>query len=360
VVRRNGAQFADSTRVRSAGATDKDWELVGGSFHRWLRDNAGRVGVGSGPQNLKFINEELPFFARAYRTILDVSSTYTPGLEPVFYNAHNDSTWQPTVLLAPLVSTDGEETVRLKLAAAATCLDIWLMRRVVNYTRVGYSNVSYSMYLLPKDIRRLDLVNLIHVLKERLHADSADFSFAGSASHDRDGIDAFGINQASKRYVYHLLARITAYVESNSGRPDLFDKYVDRKSDNAQDIEHIWENDWSRFVDQFPVEADFKSVRNNIGGLLLLPADVNRSFQEKPYIEKLPYYARANLWAASLSSTAYAHQPQFKGFYSDRGLDFAPHETFTREDQEQRSKLVPQLADLIWSPDRLDSYLPQR
>ncbi|MEI7890225.1 MAG: DUF262 domain-containing protein, partial [Actinomycetes bacterium] len=93
------AQFADSTRVRSAGATDKDWELIGGSFHRWLRDNAGRVGVGSGAQNLKFITEELPFFARAYRTILDGSSAYIPGLEPVFYNAHNDFTWQPTVLL---------------------------------------------------------------------------------------------------------------------------------------------------------------------------------------------------------------------------------------------------------------------
>ena len=50
------------------------------------------------------------------------------------------------MLLAPLVETDDDETVRRKLAVTATYLDIWLMRRAVNYIRVGYSSVSYAMW----------------------------------------------------------------------------------------------------------------------------------------------------------------------------------------------------------------------
>jgi hypothetical protein len=57
---------------------------------------------------------------------------YTPDLEAVFYNAHNEFTWQLTVLLAPLATMDDGETVRKKIAATATYLDIWIMRRAVN------------------------------------------------------------------------------------------------------------------------------------------------------------------------------------------------------------------------------------
>ena len=91
---------------------------------------------------------EFPFFAGAYRLILDASKTYTRGLEPVFYNAHNDFTWQSTVLLAPLTVGDSDQAVYRKLAATATYLDIWVMRRTANYIRVGYSSVSYAMFML--------------------------------------------------------------------------------------------------------------------------------------------------------------------------------------------------------------------
>ena len=40
------------------------------------------------------------------------------------------------------------------MSAAAIYLDIWLMRRTVNYIRVGYSSTSYAMYNLCKDIRQ--------------------------------------------------------------------------------------------------------------------------------------------------------------------------------------------------------------
>ena len=101
--------------------------------------------VGSAEGNLAWVTQDFPFFAQTYRQIIDASETYKPGLEAVFYNAHNEFTWQSTVLLAPLVPSDDAETVRKKIAATATYLDIWIMRRAVNYIRVGYSSASSAM-----------------------------------------------------------------------------------------------------------------------------------------------------------------------------------------------------------------------
>lgn len=350
------AQYAASIRERRVGATDKDWELIGTTFHRWFRDNTSRIGAGGSAQNLTIMTEEVPFFARAYRLILDASRQYTRGLEPVFYNAHNDFTWQTTVLLAPLTKDDDDDTIRRKLAATATYLDIWLMRRTVNYIRVGYNSVAYAMFLLARDIRRLPLNELVDALRARLDQDEANVSLDGSPSRGRGGIKDLNLNQFSTRYIYHLLARVTSHVETESGKPDLFDKYVDRKSKNPLDIEHIWANDYDEHAFECPTAEDFTEWRNNVGGLLLLPADVNRSYQDKPYDEKAPHYAKQNLWAASLTESAYQHQPQFNSFVARSGLPFRAYQQFTKAEQTERRQLTLDLARLVWNPDRLEEY----
>lgn len=349
------SQYAETIRDRRAGASDKDWELIGTTFHRWLRDNEARVGVGDQTKNLRLMTREVPFYARAYRRILEASFTYTPGLEPVFYNAHNDFTWQSTVLLAPLAPDDDDDTVRRKLAATATYLDIWLMRRTVNYIKVGYSAVSYAMWLLCRDVRGLSLPELVDALTSKLADD--DVTFEGSPSRGRHGISDWGLNQFTRRYLYHFLARVTAYIETGSGRPDLFPSYIDRSTKNPCDLEHIWPDDYTRYESECPSRQDFDSWRNNVAGLLLLPADVNRSYQDKAFQDKAPHYAKQNLLAASLNSAAYEHQPQFRAFATREGLSFKPYASFGKAEQAERRLLMLALAEKVWSPDRLKAYL---
>jgi hypothetical protein len=349
------AKYAQTIRERRAGAADEDWELIGSVFHRWIRENATRIGVGEATRNLHLMTEEFPFFARAYQLILEASSTYIPGLEPVFYNAHNDFTWQPTVLLAPLTLADDDETIRRKIAATASYLDIWIMRRTVNYIRVGYSSVSYAMWRLCQDIRNMPLNELIDTLGQKLAVDD-DITFEGSPSRGRHGIEQLGLNQFSRRYIYHLLARLTAYTETHAGKPDLFDKYVDRTVKNPCDIEHIWPDAYDRYRDIFDTQQEFDTWRNDVAALLLLPADVNRSLQDKPYGEKVPHYAKQNLYAASLAAITYQHQPQFTQFAAAEALPFMAHERFGPQEQVERRELVLALANRVWSPDRLNTY----
>jgi len=350
------SQYAESVRERKAGSVDRDWELIGTTFHRWVRDNEVKVRTGKGEadRNVEVMTEELPFFAKAYELILQASAVYTPGLEPVFYNAHNDFTWQNTVLLAALDPADDQDTVRRKIAVTAAYLDIWIMRRTVNYVRVGYSATSYAMYLLVQAIRRKSLPDLATILVEKLAED--DVNFEGSVSRGRHGIADLGLNQFSRRYIYHLLARVTSFVEVGSGKPDLFDKYVDRKAKNPSDIEHIWADKYERYESECSTPQEFADWRNNAAGLLLLPADVNRSYQAKTFEEKAPHYAKQNLYAASLTATAYEHQPQFDAFRQRNGLMFRAYETFGKAEQLERRDLLLELANRIWAPEQITEY----
>lgn len=345
------AQYAETIRERKAGAIDKDWELIGTVFHRWVRENSKRLRIGSEAENIRMIGNSFPFFAKAYRQILEASRTYSKGLEAIYYNAHNDFTWQSTVLLAPLLESDDDATVRRKLAVTATYLDIWIMRRTVNYIRVGYSSTSYAMWLLCREIRRKTLPELVDILTQKLATD--DVTFQGSPSRGRYGIEDLTLNQFSRRYIFHLLARLTAFTEAGSGRADSFDKYIDRKVKNPFDIEHIWADDFDAVSAQFESIDKFPWWRNHVGSLLLLPADVNRSLQDKPFAAKRAHYAKQNFYAASLDASAYQHQPQFAHFREAHGFPFQPFSKFGKDEQRERRKLVAKLVEHVWSPERL-------
>jgi len=349
------AQYADTTRERKANADDRDWELIGSSFHRWVRDNRTRLQLGNAPKNISFMHNDFPFFSRAYQLILDASRNYTPGLETVFYNAHNEFTWQNTVLLAPLHPTDDNDTVRCKIAITSTYLDIWLMRRVVNYIRVGYSSTAYSMFLLCRDIRRKIPSELVDILTQKLISD--DVTFNGSKSKGKTGIHDLYLNQFSRRYIYHLLARLTSYIEKESGKSNLFNKYVDRSTKNPCDIEHICANDYTRYQEIFSNIEEFQSWRNHVAGLLLLPEDVNRSLQDKPFEYKAPHYAKHNLYAGSLTASIYQHEIRFHEFCIKNNLPFKPFEKFGKKEQLERRELILALVNQVWSPERLKEFL---
>ena len=60
------AQYAESIRERKAGSVDKDWELIGTVFHRWVRDHDAQLGLGRHSMKRK----DAPTAIRAFRTVL--------------------------------------------------------------------------------------------------------------------------------------------------------------------------------------------------------------------------------------------------------------------------------------------------
>lgn len=55
-----------------------------------------------------------------------------------------------------------------------------------------------------------------------------------------DGVLTFRLNQFTGRYVLHILARLTSYMEDKAGVTKYFEDYVSRSIKNPYDIEHVW------------------------------------------------------------------------------------------------------------------------
>ena len=341
------AEYAESIRERKKGATNKDFDIIGTTFHKWVHDESKRIGLKNSTDFRDFVMVQFKSFSGRYTRIRHAAQQLTSGLEHVFYNAHNNFTLQYPLLLAPLRSNDDLETANRKIRLVAGYLDIFIARRAVNFRTLDYSSIVYTMFNLMKDIRELDVPSLVEVLKAKVTMMEESFY----------GMSRFHLNLWSKRYIQHILARITRHIEEQSGVESSFVTYVSREIKKPFEIEHIWADKYERHTDEFSTEEEFAEYRNRIGGLLLLPRGFNQSFGDKPYAEKLEAYFGQNLLAKSLNEQCYRNNPSFLNYANRSGLPFRPYQTFKKADLDARQELYRLICEEIWSPSRFDREL---
>jgi hypothetical protein len=338
------SQHAKTIRERKRGAQPRDFDLIGTEFHRWVKDNSVPLGLEKSASFARFIQEDFSFYTSWYERIRRAGEKLTPGLEAVYYNAENAFTLQYPALLAPLASGDGDAEVERKLRIVAKYIDIVLARRIWNWRDTSYSTMQYNIFQLTiLAIRGKSTAELAQVLKERLDAETETF-----ASNSR-----FRLHGANGRHVHRLLARITDYVETQSGGASRYQEYTRRGGKNAYEVEHIWANHFDRHTAEFSHANDFAEHRNRIGGLLLLPKSFNGSYGDMPYAEKHEHYNTQNLLARSLHPLCYDHNPGFLSWVQRTGLPFRAYPEFKKADLEERSELYRRIAELIWDPEAL-------
>lgn len=336
------SQHAKSTRERKRGAEPRDFDLIGTEFHRWVRDHEESLGLSSSAEFAGFIQDEFAFYAKWYEKLRRAAMELTPGLEAIYFNAEYAFTLQYPMMLAPLRRGDSEDEILRKLRIVAGYVDIFINRRVWNWKSIGYSTVQYTMFLVIKEIRGLASGALAEALVERLSKDEHTF-----ASNDR-----FYLTGMNRKHIRRMLARMTDYIETKSGRSSRYAEYVARGK-KGYDVEHIWANHADRHVDEFSHPADFTAYRNRVGGLLLLPRSFNASYGDLPYKTKREQYIKHNLLAQSLHERAYENDPGFRRFNEESGLGFEPHAAFKKADLDARQSLYQTLAEQVWDPTRL-------
>lgn len=338
------SQHAQSIRERKRGAVPRDFDLIGTEFHRWARDHETDLKLTCSAEFGRFIQADFDFYSRWYECVRHAADALTDGLECIHYNAQNSFTLQYPVLLAPLRLSDSEDDIRRKLRIVSTYLDILIARRIWNWKSTSYSAMQYNMFqLIILKIRGMPVPNLASFLTERLHADEETF-----AKNDR-----FHLHGMNGKQIHRMLARITDYVETQSGQASRYSEYIQRRGKNGYEVEHIWANHPERHKEEFGHPSDFSGYRNRIGGLLLLPKSFNASYSDKTYAKKRDHYFGQNLLAQSLHENAYEHNPGFLKFLSRSGLPFRAHEEFKKEDLDARQELVREIAERIWNPELL-------
>jgi len=337
------AKYAQDIRERKKGAKPEDFDLIGTEYHRWVRAKDDLIGLNTSDDFNRWVRQDLRFFARVYLELLDASETLMPGLESVRFNADHGFTQQFQVLLAPLLPTDDETTVKAKLKLTADYLDCWLNRRLWNFKSIDYSTLQYATFILTRELRNLSLDALRDKLITRLTNDQTELPLD----------DQPYLNNWNAKSLHRQLARFTHWLEEQSGQLGRYLEYIVRSGKNAYEIEHLWANHFQRHADEFAHAQEFFAHRNRVGGLVLLPKKINASLNDKAYSDKLEHYQSENLLARSLHPMCYVHNPGFLKLKAETGLPLKAFTEFKKANFDERFSLYKGIAELLWSADRL-------
>ena len=329
--------------VRNAAGTHRvaDFDAIGKEFHKWVRDNSDQLGLKGAASFEAFISKDFVFFTGLYERLRLWSRTVTTGLEPVFFNANHSFTLQYPVIMAAVTKGDDDLTIRQKVSIVSSYIDILIHRRIWDFKNIMQTRMHEQMFSLVRDVRHLPVPELARLLVDRL-----------SQAPAFEDSDPFRLHGTNRKRVHAILARITDYVETQSGNVSHIGEYL-AGGPKGYDVEHIWADKYSRHRSEFGSEQDFQSYRNMLGALLIVPRKFNQSYGDLTYGAKLPHYGVQNLLARSLTPGAYDHNPGFLTFLKRTGLKFRSVETFNREALVDRHALYRDLVRLVWSPNRL-------
>lgn len=333
------SQYATRIRGRRKSAKAEDFDRIGTEFHRWVRDASKNIGLQKSEDFNRFIVRDFDFYSSLYLQLMEASHQATEEMEFILYNAQQGFTLQYMLLLAPIKPDDSEAVIRQKLRIVGRFIDILLTWRLWNFRSIAYSTMQYTMFLVMRDIRGLAPDMLARRLYDELGKERETF-----ASNQR-----LRVHQQNRYGLHRLLARITDYVETQSGQPSRYLEFVS-EGRHRYELEHIWADHPEQHSQEFAHAADFAEYRNRIGGLLLLPKSFNASYRDLPYAKKLPHYNSQNLLARSLHPDCYSHNPGFLRFRSQSGLPFKPYPDFTTTDLDERGELYRLIAERIWNP----------
>ena len=337
------AQYAETIRETKAGAVNKDFDIIGGSFHKWVRDERDKLGLSSTDDYELFIMK-FAKYADIYMQIRKAESTFAEETKYVFYNAQVNFTQQAQLLLAPICYEDSWPVITEKMNLTARFIDLLITARVTNYRSVDYSTIKNFVFNVTKDIRRCtidDLKNKLNLQFENLAYDPAT------------ALPELRLNSFTKKYIKNMLARITGYIEEQTGVASNYQNYMNTQTKNPFEIEHIITDHYEWFTDEYADQEEFRRWRNSVGALLLLHKSINASLNDAKYDYKLSKYCsnEGNIYTESLGALAYQNNPKFKKFIADNDLPFKAYAQFGKTEITERIQLMVKLVGLIWNPE---------
>lgn len=337
------AQYAETIRDTKAGSVNQDFDIIGGSFHKWVRDERDKLGL-SKTDDFELFIMKFSKFADVYRKIREAENTFAEETKYIYYNAQVNFTLQPQLLLAPICYEDTWPVIIEKMNSVARFIDLLITARVTNYRSVDYSTIKNYVFNVTKNIRRCS----IDELKARLKAQSDNLAYDPAAV-----LPELRLNSFTKKYIKNMLARITGYIEEQTGVASNYCNYMNTQTKNPFEIEHIITDHYEWFISEYSDQEEFKRWRNSFGALLLLHKSINASLNDSKYDYKLSKYCsnEGNIYTESLGDQAYQNNPKFKKFIADNGLGFKPYAQFGKAEITERIQLLVQLVNLVWNAE---------
>lgn len=340
-------KYATSIRPGKAGSENQDFELIGTRFHNWFKDNHKKLfKLKTSDEFYNFFKFQFPFYVKWYTKSWDAQAEFESDLSHLNYI----NSWgiaeslQDPLLLASIKFDDDKAIIKKKLDFVARFIETFTVRRAVNYRKFGQTSIKYTMFGIIKSIRNNDLQTLGENLKKEIL----------ELDQKWEAVDDFRLHGMNRKFVKHLLSRVSSYVDGLVGKDTNYVSYHHPKGRQFE-IEHIWGNKFEEHKDEFDQKEDFQEWRNSIGALILLPNGTNQSFNSDKYEHKLKHYIKENTYAQTLHSHYYEKNPNFLRSPIIKELDFKPHTEFKKEDISERQELVKRICENIWDTEYFEN-----
>lgn len=338
------ARYAETIRETKANAIPMDFDNIGSGFHKWVRENRNLMKLHTSEDFEKLIDEFI-FYSKLYVRIKNYESHLDKDFKHIFYNAQLGFTFQMQLLFAPINLSDTEDVINKKLDLVSKYIDMYIYSRVINYRSCDYNTVKNRVFRITTEIRGLSVEELSNKL----------IDYVNTSEQKMNKFTSWEVNGFTKKYIKHLLARITGFIEESIDMPNNYCSYVDIYSKNPYEVEHITCDHFDGFKDIYTSEQEFDSFRNNIGDLVLLPKSINSSLKDKKYTYKVNKYCsnEGNILAATLGNITYQNNPRFIRFMNNNNLPFESYELFGKQEIIKRRELYKKIVDIIWNIDNL-------
>jgi len=284
-----------------------------------------------------------------FRRLLRARNRLAKGLEAIYFNAQNGIIDQFDLTMACVHATDTDSSKTQKMQLVANFIDVLLVRHAANNRKYDQEALDVLVARLLPSMRAAQSVNDVKdVLAQSLADEDATLA----------EIEALRLRDNASM-VHYILARMTAWIDAGSERGDLIGLYLGRKNEKRQfQIEHLLSKPRNAYGSSFDDEDEYQHWRSRLGALLLLDGPENAGFGAASLAEKINWYPTQNLLAASLSPAIKKRGfARFRKFAREQELHklFIPYEEGIPIKRliEQRSRLYREIAERIWSPQRL-------
>lgn len=336
--------YATSLREGKKDAEDKDYELLGEKFHEWVRQNARKqMGLTRSKDYKEFVLKEMSQMVDLYLNIKKYSKKFTAGFESVFYNANRDLNYQTLLMISAIDKDDEPSVVNEKIKLIAKFVDIFASNRILNFKKANFNTNKVFLFKVLVNIRNKSVKEIAIVLTKALLDANVGWDKFEELNYE---------NQFFKRYTLHFIARFASHINLQMGNPSEFDTYVDRKTKNPFDIEHILPDMYSDYAEDFTDEREFNATRHNIGNLMILTKDKNRSYQEMKYNLKVQKYLGDNVvFAKAMNSLFHENNPHFVPLAEKYGIK--PYSKMDKTSVQERAEAYLNIAKDIWNIDQI-------
>ncbi|MFG1949331.1 DUF262 domain-containing protein [Nonomuraea sp. NPDC048826] len=323
-----------------------DMTEIESALNLWVRRNEGYLGLRGRPDRFHAFVEELLCLATFYRTFLHASRTLQHGLEELYFNTKNGLDSQMVAIFAAVRADDALVEAKDKARRIAAYLDRWYVLRVLSDLPVQQRDLMEAIgVILPRLRECRTAEDVSAVLAMQVRWEKREYAV----------LDGFGLRGTNRGQVKYLLARLTAFVQKGCGQRG---EVADYLSDTLpHQIEHLFANKPERHRDEIPDALRFRSLRNQLGGLVLLPDKDNASLGAMPYDEKIKLYGRQNVLVGVLGQEYHQRFPALREFTKAHKVEGFMHSFGAKTPMativQKRQELYLRLCSRIWSFDRM-------